>query len=177
MISPVNGTPLTGTSQTFTWTNTGAVSYQLYVGSTPGGYDIGIYQRGTGTTANVTSLPTNGSTIYVTLWSRFGTTWYSNAYTYTAAVGVAATITSPANASTLSGSSQTFTWTNTGAASYQIYVGSTPGGYDIGIYQRGTGTTANVTSLPINGSTIYVTLWSRFGSTWYSNVYTYTSGR
>ena len=43
-----------------------------------------------------------------------------------------ATMVSPAANSTLAGSTQTFTWTNAGAISYQVWVGNTLGSHDLG---------------------------------------------
>ena len=64
-------------------------------------------------------------------------------------------ITSPTPGSTLTGSSQIFTWTaGSGATAYWIDAGSTPGGNQY--FQSGNignVTSYNVTGLPTNGST------------------------
>jgi hypothetical protein len=88
-----------------------------------------------------------------------------------------ATIISPPNSSVLSGASQTFTWTDAGASLYQIWAGTSQGAHNIGSYPPAgtTDTSTAVTGLPINGSTIYIRLRSKFGSTWYFNDYTYSS--
>ena len=85
MITPANGATLAGASRAFTWTNTGARLYQLGVGTTPGGNDLGGWPANgtTSTGTTVTGLPTNGTTIYVRLWSLFGSTWAFNDYSYT----------------------------------------------------------------------------------------------
>ena len=43
-----------------------------------------IYDQSQGTNLSVTvsGLPTNGSTIYVRVWSLINTGWYFNDYTY-----------------------------------------------------------------------------------------------
>jgi hypothetical protein len=41
--------------------------------------------RPTGTSVTVSNLPTNGKTVYVSLFSLVGKTWVQEAYTYTAA--------------------------------------------------------------------------------------------
>jgi hypothetical protein len=180
MISPANATTLSGASQVFTWTNAGASLYKLWVGSTPGTSDIGMFPpAGTAaTTTTVTGLPTGGSTLYVRLWSKVGSTWAFNDYTYTAAgTASAATMVTPTNASTLTGASQAFTWTNSGASLYQVWVGTTAGGSEIGMFPP-AGTTAaatTVTGLPTNGSILYVRLWSKIGSAWSFNDYSYTA--
>jgi len=177
MITPANASVLTGTSQTFTWSNVGATNYQIWAGSTLGGFDYGspgLLSSAT-TTATITGLPANGSTVYIRLWSLIGSTWSFNDYTYTGTS--AAAMLTPANASVLTGTSQTFTWSNAGAANYQIWAGSTLGGFDYGspgMLSSAT-TTATITGLPANGSTVYIRLWSLFGSTWSSRDYTYTA--
>ena len=128
-----------------------------------------------GTTTTVTGLPNNGSTLYVRLSSLIGLTWYSHDYTYKAVAAVPASITSPVNGSTLTGTSQTFTWNNAGANLYQVFVGTSVGALDIGASSQTTGTSATVTGLPNNGSTLYVRLWSLIGLTWSSTDFTYTA--
>ena len=61
----------------------------------------------------MTGLPSDGSTVYVTLWSLVGGTWTYNEYTYTAYnnASIKGVITSPVPGSSLSGSSVPFTWT------------------------------------------------------------------
>jgi FtsP/CotA-like multicopper oxidase with cupredoxin domain len=176
MVTPANAAVLAGASQAFTWTNAGASLYQVYVGTTLGGLDLGVSAQTATTTVTMSGLPLNGSTVYVRLWSKFGTTWYPKDYTYTAAgAPVAATMTTPVNASILHGASQAFTWNNAAADLYQVYVGTTLGAFDLGATAPITATTGTITSLPANNSTIHVRLWSKFGGTWLFNDYTYTS--
>jgi len=181
MTSPPNGSTLMGSSVTFQWTaGTGVTQYWLYVGSTPGGAQYFTQSTGTTRQATVSNLPTNGSIIYVQLWSLINGTWQSNSYTYTAATVAApqpATMTSPLNGSTLVGSSVTFQWTaGTGVTQYWLYVGSTPGGAQY--FNQSTGTTrqAVVSTLPANGSTLYVQLWSLINGTWQWTSSSYISG-
>lgn len=179
--SPADGSTLAGTTQTFQWNAaTGATLYQLWVGSTPGAYDVGYFPMGgtTGTTVDVAGLPTDGRTLYVTLWSSIDGTYYSSAATYMAASSGAAVITSPANGSTLAGSTQTFMWNAApGAMMYQLWIGTTPGAYDIGYFPTAgtTGTSVTVSGLPTDGRTLYATLWSAIGATYYSTASTYTA--
>ncbi len=132
-----------------------------------------------GLTATVNGLPTDGSTVYVTLYALIGGTWVPNSYTYTAFNGAASgVITTPVPGSTLSGSSVAFGWTaGAGASAYWLVVGSTAGGDDY--YSSGNlgdVLTATVNGLPANGSTIYVTLFSDVGGQWLNNAYAYVSG-
>jgi hypothetical protein len=150
-------------------------------GSSAGGnnyYSSG--NLGNVTTTTVSGLPTNGSTLYVTLYTLISGSWVGNAYTDTAlntSSGLAAMQTPPPN-STLSGSTVTFTWSSgSSATAYWVDIGSTAGGNDIySSGNLGTATTTTVYSLPANGSTIYVSLYSYVGGQWLNNPVTYTSG-
>jgi hypothetical protein len=83
MVSPVNGSQLASTTQTFTWTSvSGATQYWLSLGSTPGGYNIYNQSSGTLTSRTVTGLPSNGSMIYARLWTQYGGAWLYNDYSY-----------------------------------------------------------------------------------------------
>ena len=127
-------------------------------------------------TTTVNGLPTNGSTVYVTLNSLVGGAWLNNAYTYTAdSAAAGGIITTPTPGSTLSGSSVTFSWTaGAGASAYWLVVGSTAGGTNYYSSEL-SGLTATVNGLPTNGSTVYVTLYSLIGGAWAPNAYTYTA--
>jgi hypothetical protein len=182
LTTPTPGSTLTGSRVTFDWTaGAGASAYWLDVGSRLGGnqyYQSGNLGNVLTTTAN--GLPTNGSTIYVTLYSLIGGVWSGSAYTYTAfnaATGLAVMQT-PTPGSTLSGNAATFTWSaGAGPTAYWLDIGSAPGGntyFQSG--NLGTALTTTVYSLPANGSTIYVTLYSLVGGQWLSNAYTYVSG-
>ena len=181
--TPMPGSMLNSTSVTFQWTlGMGATAYWLDAGSSPAGNQY--FQSGNlGNVNQVTAigLPSDGSTVYITLWSYVGGQWLNNQYTYTAfslSSGLAQMI-SPSNGATLSGYQQAFTWTNGNgtATGFWLDLGSAPGGNDV--YQSGNlglATTTTVYSLPANGSNIYATLYSYIGGTWYSNSYSYVSG-
>ncbi len=113
LYSPASGSTLTSNSQTFNWCAVpGAINYWLDVGSTQGGNNY--WQSGslpsTTLSQTINTLPTNGSTIYVTWWYEIGGSWSNIQYTYSAfgAGSTIGVITSPAPNSTLSGSSVTF---------------------------------------------------------------------
>jgi hypothetical protein len=182
LTTPTPGSQFTDSTVTFDWTaGAGASAYWLDIGSTPGGNQY--YQSGNlgnVLTVTVNGLPTDGSTVYVTLYSLIGGQWQGTTYTYTAfnSAGALGVMQTPTPGSTLSGSTVTFTWSaGSGATAYWLDVGSTPGGNDI--YQSGNlgnVLTTTVNTLPANGSTIYVTLWSYVGGQWLNNQYTYVSG-
>ena len=177
--SPTPGSTLAGASETFAWTTgSGADLYHLYVGSSQGGYNYYNQGQGTNTSVTVSGLPIDGSTVYVRLWTHFSTGWEYNDYTFTAATGSAgkAEITSPTPGSTLAGASETFAWTTgSGADLYHLYVGSSQGGYNYYNQGQGTNTSVTVSGLPIDGSTVYVRLWTHFSTGWEYNDYTFTA--
>jgi cytoskeletal protein RodZ len=178
MSSPSPGSTLTAASTTFSW-NAGAggvTGYYVWVGTSPGGNNLAQIGLLSGTSTTVT-LPINGATIYVRLWTVInGTTYLYNDYTYTEFTQSAATMSSPSPGGTLTAASTTFSW-NAGAGGvtgYYVWVGTSLGSNNlaqIGLLS-GTSTTVN---LPINGATIYVRLWTVInGTTYLYNDYTYT---
>ena len=83
MLSPTPGSTLSGSSVTFSWTTgTGTNGYQLYVGTSPGAYDVYYGPLQYTTSATVAGLYASG-TLYVRLWSRMASSWQYNDYTYT----------------------------------------------------------------------------------------------
>ena len=179
MTSPTAGSTFACASQTFAWTaTTGASYYQILVGTTgAGSYNVLDSGHVTTTSLTINSMPINGATVYVRLYTEVNERLYSIDYTYTAASLTAATLTSPTSGSTFASTSQTFTWTSAAqATSYELFLGSTgPGSYNVYYSGSLTSTSAAVTGLPINGETIYATLYTYFNSTRVSKSYTFTS--
>ncbi len=182
LYNPVSGSTLAGGSATFEWIGPPtATAFWIDVGSTAGGNNY--YQSGSLPTstlsATVTDLPTNGSTVFVTLYWMIGGSWVSNPYTYTAfnAGGGKGVLTTPPPSSALSGSSVTFSWTaGASATAYWLDIGNIAGGNQY--YQSGNlgnVLTTSVSGLPTNGSTVYATLYSLINGSWMSNSYTYTA--
>ena len=141
LTTPTPGSTLSGSSVTFDWTaGAGASAYWLDVGSTAGGNQY--YQSGNlgnVLTTTVNGLPTNGSTIYVTLYSLIGGLWSGNGYTYTA-LNATAGLASHADAdSGLDADRETQRRSpgasDANASGYWVDIGSTAGGNDI--YQSG----------------------------------------
>jgi hypothetical protein len=82
---PVPSTTLTGSNVTFNWTpGTGVTAFWLDVGTVVGQGNIFGANVGTSLSQAVTGIPTNGSPIFVQLWSQIGGVWRLNRYTYTA---------------------------------------------------------------------------------------------
>jgi hypothetical protein len=84
MLNPPPGSTFTSSSVTFTWSAGTASSNFLLVGSSL--HTADIYNSGTVTVQSktVSSIPTDGRTIYVTLASQVSGSWSANDYTYTA---------------------------------------------------------------------------------------------
>jgi hypothetical protein len=177
MISPQNGSALTGSSATFSWTSVAGTSqYWIWIGSTVGTNDIYNQGQALNSSTTITGLPTNGSTLYLRLFTFINNQWLFADYTYTAAPSIATMLT-PANGSQLIGSSTTFTWTNVnGAVQYWIWAGHTPGGNDIYNQGQGLNTSGTVSGLPIDGSTLYLRLFT-YNGTWTFHDYQYTAAK
>lgn len=179
--SPASGSTLTGSSASFSWIDNGSSvsEWWLYVGSSigvPNYYDSG--SLGTTTSDTVTGLPTDGSTIHVRLWYKEGGTWKSVDSSYTAdnSGSTLPAISSPVEGSTLTSTTQVFSWGNNGTSvtEWWIYAGSSIGAdhyYNSG--SLGTATNDTITGLPADGSTIYIRLWYKEGGVWKSVDTTY----
>ena len=168
MQSPTPGTMLSGSSVAFTWSaGSGATAYYLDIGSSVGGNQFYSQNEGTNTTATAGGLPTGaGITVYVTLYSLVGGTWQSNAYTYQAfnPATTAAVMSSPMPGSTFTGSSEMFSWNPVaGAQAYYLDIGTSMGGNQIYSVNQGTNTSVTVSTLPTDGSQVYVTLYTELG--------------
>jgi hypothetical protein len=85
---PSPTTQLTSSTVTFTWSaGNPATSYWFSLGTASSGANAkNIYSSGstTATSATVSGLPTNGETIYATLYSYIDGAWQPTVYTYTA---------------------------------------------------------------------------------------------
>ena len=131
-------------------------TYTLYVGSTPGAYDIAAFQT-SNLSLTVNNIPTDGRTLYVTLYGNAGgVRTQQDTATYTAANIVKAVITGPGKGSHLNRHHVTFTWTpetggNPPVSLYRLYVGSTPGAYDLAAVQV-PGTSVLIGNLPTDST-------------------------
>lgn len=182
--SPANGSLLPDANLSLNWTTAaGATQYYIFVGSAPGGYDLYSGSQGLNTSVTLTGkMPLDGRPVYVTLYSLINNAWKTSSTWYTTANNVSgnkrALISSPANGSAFTSSTVTFTWgggvgvTDPG---YALWIGSSPGAYDLwaGGYLSGTSTVA--VNLPIDGRKIYVTLYSWVNNSWQGASYVYAT--
>jgi hypothetical protein len=169
---------LAGPKQAFTWTaSAGASGYSLWLGTAAG--TDNLYHSGevTTTSATATGLPTNGETIYATLYTTIGTVSLSNSYTFAAATQAA--LTSPTPSTTLAGPKIKFSWSAaTGSVTgYSLWLGTAAGTDNL--YHSGavTGTSVTVSGLPTNGEAIYATLYTYIDGSTVSSAYTYTAAQ
>jgi hypothetical protein len=155
------------------------VGYSPWLGSTGvGSYNLYDSATTTALTATADALPTNGETIYARINTIYaGGASFSNDYTFTAASVPMAMLTTPTPSTTLSGSKVTFAWTaGTGATGYSLWVGSSgPGSDNLYVSHEITALSATATNLPTNGATVYVRLYTIYGSTSKYTDYTYTA--
>jgi hypothetical protein len=88
MTTPQAGSTLTSSSVTFTWSRgSGVTYYWLTLGTgSSGAAAKNLYAGGSTSATSVTvgGLPTNGVTIYATLYSYISGAWQPTVYTYTA---------------------------------------------------------------------------------------------
>jgi hypothetical protein len=175
MISPVQGSQLTSTTVTFTWTSWGtAQKYALYAGTTGVGSANVVNVNTTATSYTATNIPIVGGTLYVRLFSFIGSGWQWVDYTYAAPAPVKSAMISPVPGSTLHAGTATFTWSAGVAVTRNaLYIGTTGvGSANLASPNPATsGFTA--TNLPTNNTTIYVRLYSWIGTGWQWIDYTY----
>ncbi|MCP4199314.1 MAG: hypothetical protein GY762_19385, partial [Proteobacteria bacterium] len=162
---PVPGSVLVSTTETFTWNDTGASEYWLWIGISEGGYDVYSGSQGTGTSVTVNDLPCGSETLFVRLFSKSDTQWVQADFIYTAC-NLKAVIQSPAPGSVLSSDIETFTWNNTGVSGYWLWIGTSEGDYDVYSGDQGTNISKTVAGLPYKGETLYVRLFSKAGGGW-----------
>ena len=76
--------------------------------------------------------------------------------------------------STLTSSTVTFFWnTGTGVSEYWLEIGTNFAGNQLYSQSQGTNLSVTVSGLPVNGSTLYVRMWSKISGVWQFNDYVY----
>ena len=84
--SPVQASQLGDSTATFEWTPvSGANEYFLYAGTSRGAKDVFGRSQALVTSTSVSGLPSDGSMLYVRLWTRIGSAWSYNDHVYRAA--------------------------------------------------------------------------------------------
>jgi hypothetical protein len=177
LISPTAGSVLGASNQMFTWTaGTAVTEYDLWLGLSPGSYNL--YATGwlTATSTTVPILAAKGATVYARLYSDGSGGEQYNDYIFTEPTSIPAALISPTAGSVLGASNDMFTWsTGSEVTEYQLYLGlSGPGSSSL--YTSGwlTTTSATVPRLPARGTTVYARLYSDGSGGEQYNDYTYT---
>jgi len=175
--SPANGATLAGTSQTFTWTDSGASAYRLTAGAAVAGstyFNSGSIAGGT-TSVNVTGLPVQGVPVHVRLYEWINGSWTITDTLYVASAVPVATIQNLTDGGTIPATTPTITWNNVGSGAHFLMLGSYLGGRDL--YSSGVlpGTTTSVvaSSLPSDARVIYARLYTWGNGAWQTSDTTY----
>ncbi len=179
--SPAPDNTLPGSSANFTWSanNVPVTAYWIYVGASLGGrqyYDSG--NLGTNLSHTISTLPTDGSEVYVRLWYRTGGKWRYSDEQYKAS-GIGPQIITPSPGLFLEDSPVQFDWTDNGIGVVQwwLYSGYSPGGknyHDSGNLGAATSDLV-MNEVPGTGEDYTVRLWFRTSPTgfWKHTDFTY----
>jgi hypothetical protein len=182
LTSPRPGTTVGYSDNTFSWTSGyGVTRYQLWLGiSGPGSSDM--YSSGvtSATFVVVPTLPALGVTLYARLFTfnPVAGAWQYHDYTYTLVGPILATLTLPAQGTTVGYSNVTFSWTpNYAYSHYRLHLGvNGPGSSDIYSSSETSATSVVVPTLPALGVTLYARLFTLnyITNVWQYNDYTFT---
>ena len=170
--SPTYNSTLTNSSATFEWTanNEPVTAWWLFIGSSVGADDVYKKYLPSSTSVSVNLLPTDGRTLYVRLWYQIAGVWQFTDGQYTSATLSAPAMTSSyVFGSTLGSTGVTFNWTANGDSidAWWLFVGSSVGATDVySKYVPGASTSTSVSSLPMDGRTLFVRLWYQRGGVW-----------
>jgi hypothetical protein len=168
LTAPAAGATLAQNTQTFSWDEgLGVSGYWLDVGTTRGSNDIYQGYQGQSHSATISGIPLTGSLVWVRLRSLINGQYQAVDRSFGTLTATAAHITSPAAGSTLTGSTQTFTWGGgVGVSYYWVNVGTTQGDYSLYSNYVGNTSAVTVSGLPINGQPIWVRLMSNINGTY-----------
>jgi hypothetical protein len=179
ILTPSNDSQLASSAAEFIWNNVNADEYQLDIGTSFGAKDV--YQQSlVGSSLTVSDLPEDGSRLYVRLWTIVnGDNGYEayNDYIYTAHLKAfeKAGMVLPLNNSTLTGDSVTFEWSDALSDEYYIEIGTSQGENQLFSGSAGNNTELTITQLPVNGSKLYLRLWTIVDGVEAYNDYIYTT--
>ena len=182
-ISPVAGSPLSGSTATFQWTAKAVpvTEWWLYLGTSRRAKDLhDSGSLGMSLSTTVSGLPTDGSIIFARLWYRLSSDWKVIDAQYVAGnqAGLPA-FTSPTPGSPSSGSTVTFRWAANGVSvtEWWLYLGTSQGANDLyNSGSLGTSLATTVKGLPTDGSIIFAQLWYRLASGWEAIEAQYAAG-
>ncbi|MEO6397635.1 MAG: CAP domain-containing protein [Tepidiformaceae bacterium] len=188
LTSPEQGITLGGSTATFAWSaGSGALEYFLYAGTTGvGSNNLYGASQGLSLGRSVSNLPTDGSTIYIRLWTRSAGGWAYNDYSFQAATASTppppvtsskASLLSPAAGTIIPALKASFSWSAaSGGLEYFLYVGTSQGSNNLYGQSQGAATSVTLGQLPASGTT-WVRLWTRTASGWTFNDYSFAGIR
>ena len=172
LTTPAPGSTLPGSTATFAWSNPGNLvpRFVLRLGTTGfGTVDVLSGAANTGTSQQVSAIPTDGAYLYARLWYYVNGAWQYVDATYTeAGAPTPPAFTTPAPGSTLPGSTVTFGWDPGGGATRFVLRLGTTGLRSSDVYNGAstTGTSVQVTTVPTNGAMLYARLWYYLNGIW-----------
>ena len=183
--APLQSEPLKS-GDVLEWAGVGTDAYLLAVGSSyevisqPPWVDIFAW-FGTSNSVTLPRIPQDGSEIHIRLYSKIKTRWTWQDFKFTSAVVEPAEIVSPAPDSQLQQHAQRIEWTPAeGATQYALSVATDPAildkPSDSDIFSSFTADTSLVvTGIPVDGTPVYMRLWSLIEGDWYYTDSTYSS--
>jgi hypothetical protein len=138
--------------------------YYVYVGSSRGASDLVASGELSTTSYRVSNLY-RGETVFVRLWTKVQGIWRYRDTTFTAR-SLVPKLTYPRPNAVDADVSQPLQWTAvTGADTYYLYVGSTPGAKDL-VDSGAIVATSYLASRVPSGRVLYIRLWTRVGGVW-----------
>jgi hypothetical protein len=167
------------TSKPFSWSSVPTANYyDLYIGTTVGGYDLadsGVLPANQ-LSYTVAALPT-GPTLYAKIWVYANNVWTGQSISFTTALPKTAVFTYPVDGQTAVDTTRPFTWSTSPTASYyDLMIGTTPGGADLvnsGVVPPNQSSFV-VPALPA-GQTLYGRIWTYVNGAWVSQSVTFTA--
>jgi len=186
IISPFENTTITSSSITLDWQDVGASEYNLRIGTRLRAGSVrgsGILYiaafPGSTTSKTITNLLSGTGNLYAELASKINGRWYSSVSRFKRNIqdGPAiSAIISPSDGSTLTSTTETFSWQDVGAKEYFLSVTDYQGKTIYNKRLPGTTTSKTLRNLPNDGHEIRVSLSTKYHRNFAgSNDYTYTS--
>ena len=197
LLEPLAKAVISGTQTTLVWKDIGASSYDVAIGSSVASPDYGWYGDLNTSSVVVDKLPANDSMVYVRVFAHVNGTAYTYDTTFISTPETESTednvsveippdvpssdqqafgLIHPDPSSILTGSTETFSWNSMGlGAHYELAIGSSIGLPDYKWYEGDT-TSVSLSSLPTDGSIVYVRLLGSYNGKQQVLFYTFTAG-
>jgi hypothetical protein len=163
LLTPVAGSIVGSACTAVGWTPVAdARAYTVHLGTTTGAKDLLDTGETPYTTSSAPTLPANQQ-IFARVWTKFASDWTYSDVQFSSAL---ATLTTPVNNATGTGTTGSFQWTAVaGATAYRLYVGDTAGANNRINTGEITGTSYPMAGLPV-GVQLYAQLWTKTNGCW-----------